>query len=104
MARRVRRRGAGPRGRTVVALALLGFVLIAAGVIWRRAVGVTQVRAIQVLQQRQLRLEAEHASLERDIRDASSRETLVPIAEARLGMHIPSDTQVVIITRSAVRP
>jgi cell division protein FtsL len=99
MARRV-----AARGRTVIALALLGFVLIAAGVIWRRATGVAQLRALQALDQQRLRLEAERASLERDIRDASSRERLVPIAESRLGMHIPADTQVVILTRTGVAP
>ena|SRR5690242_499480 len=99
MARRV-----AARGRTIIALALLGFVLIAAGVIWRRADGVAQLRALQALDQQRLRLEAERASLESDIRDASSRAVLVPIAESRLNMHIPSDTQVVIITRSPGTP
>jgi hypothetical protein len=97
-------RSVAARGRTVIALALLGFVLIAAGVIWRRATGVAQSRELQALDQQRLRLEALRASLESDIRDASSRETLVPIAESRLHMHIPSDTQVVILPRTGVVP
>lgn len=99
MARRV-----APRGRTIIALALVGFVLIAAGVIWRRAAGVAQLRALQALDQQRLRLQAQRASLESDIRDASSRAVLAPIAESRLNMHIPSDTQVVILTRTGVTP
>jgi hypothetical protein len=39
--------------------------------------------------------------LEAEIRDASSRAQLIPIAEAKLGMHVPADTQVVILPRRA---
>ncbi|MBX6331112.1 MAG: cell division protein FtsL [Gemmatimonadaceae bacterium] len=98
--RRVGRR----RGRAWVALALLGFVLIGAGVIWRRAAGIAQAREVRALEQQRLQLQAERAQLESDIRTLSSRSMLVPIAERRLGMHIPSDTQVVIIPRIIPAP
>jgi cell division protein FtsL len=98
------RRVAPRRGRAWVALALLGFVLIGAGVIWRRAAGVAEARELRTLEQRRLQLQAERAQLESDIRDLSSRSKLVPIAERRLGMHIPSDTQVVIIPRIVPAP
>lgn len=87
------------RGRSWVALALLGFVLIAAGVIWRRTAGLARAREIQTLQQRRAALQAQRAQIESDIRDASSRSVLAPIAEQRLHMHVPSDTQVVILPR-----
>ncbi len=92
------------RGRTIVALTLLGFVLIAAGVIWRRAAGVSRARELRVLEQRRMQLEAERAKLIAEIRDASSRGRLAPIAERRLHMHVPADTQVVILPRTGVTP
>jgi cell division protein FtsB len=98
-ARRVTR-----RGRTWVALALLGFVLVGAGVIWRRAAGIAQARELRELEQRRLQLEAQRAQLESDIRDVSSRSKLAPIVERRLDMHVPNDTQVVIIPRATLAP
>lgn len=95
MARRV-----APRGRAWVALVLVGFVLIAAGVIWRRASGVEQARELRSLQQQLLQLESRRAQLESDIRRVSSRNSLVPVVERSLGMHVPNDTQVVILPRA----
>lgn len=88
------------RGRVWVALALLGFVLIAAGVIWRRAAGVARLRELRQLEQQRLALEAQRTQLESDIRDATSRGVLAPLVERRLGMHVPSDSQVVILPRA----
>ena len=88
------------RGRSWVALGLLGFVLIATGVIWRRAAGISQAADLRALEQQAVQLEAQQARLENEIREASSRSTLAPIAERRLGMRVPSDTQVVILPRS----
>lgn len=88
------------RGRSLVALGLLGFVLIATGVIWRRTTGISQAADLRALEQQVVQLEAQQARLESEIREASSRSTLAPIAERRLGMRVPSDTQVVILPRS----
>ncbi len=92
-----RRIGAGRR--TIVALALLGFVLVAAGVIWRRTLGMAQARELTTMQRERRELDALRARLELDIRQASSRSQLAPIAERRLGMHVPADTQVIILRR-----
>ena len=89
------------RGRTLVALALLGFVLVATGVIWRRSVGLARARDESRLEQRKAALRAERAKLEGDIRDASSRAVLARIAEERLHMHIPNDSQVILLARPA---
>ncbi|HEX6535394.1 MAG TPA: cell division protein FtsL [Gemmatimonadaceae bacterium] len=97
-------RAVARRGRAWVALALLGFVLIGAGVIWRRTAGVARARELQRLEQRRVQLEAERAQLESDIRDLSSRARLAPVAERRLGMHVPSDTQVIILPRATPAP
>ena len=91
------------RGRTVVALVLLGFVLVATSVIWRRSTGIARAREESRLEQRKAALQAERARLEGDIRDASSRATLARIAEERLHMHIPNDSQVILLARPAKR-
>ncbi len=87
------------RGRSVAALLLLGFVLASVVVIWRRSAGIEQARALRELERRRVELLAERARLERDIRDASSRARLVPIAERRLGMHVPLDHEIVHLPR-----
>ena len=77
-----------------MALLLVGFVLVAVGVIWRRTYGVAQSRELTQLDRRRLDLLAQRTRLESDIRDLSSRARLAPIAEQRLCMHVPTDSQV----------
>ena len=91
------------RGRRWVAVALVGFVLVAAGVILRRSYGITEARAMRELDRQRDQLLAERAQLESDIRDLSSRARLAPVAEQRLHMHVPHDSQVVILPRPARR-
>jgi cell division protein FtsL len=85
--------------RSVVALVLLGFVLLATGVIARRTYGIGQARKIRDLDRRRTALEAERLRLEAEIRDASSRARLGPIAEQRLNMHVPTPDQVINLPR-----
>ena len=94
-----RRRVTG-RGRSVVALVLLGFVLVSTVVIWRRTAGIQRARELRELERARVDLLAERARLERDIRDASSRARLVPLAERRLGMHLPADSEIVYLVRA----
>jgi cell division protein FtsL len=88
------------RGRSIVALVLIGFLVVAIGVVWRRTVGVANAREIDRLSQRRLHLEGEKGKLEREIREAASRSRLAPIAERRLDMHVATDTQLVILPRT----
>lgn len=97
-----RRRVAG-RGRSAVALALLAFLLVTTVVIWRRTAGITQSRALRDLERERTELQATRARLERDIRDASSRARLVPVAERRLGMRPASASEIVLLDRPAGR-
>jgi cell division protein FtsB len=87
------------RGRTVIFLALLGFFVVATGVIWRRSVGIAQARELRALEDRRSALEAQEAALEGAIRDASSRAKLAPIAESKLGMRIPPESLVILLPR-----
>jgi len=85
------------RGR--VLLVLFGFVLVAIGVISRRVFGINQATALRALEAERDAAAAMRVKLEADIRDASSRARLVPIAEKRLHMYVPSDSQVIILKR-----
>ena len=94
-----RRGGKGSgRGRLLAAI-LLGFLLVATGVIWRRSFGIARSRDLRELDKRRVQLEARRAQLESEIRDLSSRAHLAPIVEQRLQMHVPTDSQVVILPR-----
>ena len=86
------------RGRQL-ALLLFGFLLVTTGVIWRRSYGIARSRELTALDTRRVQLEARRAQLESQIRDLSSRTRLAPIVEQRLQMHVPADTQVVILPR-----
>lgn len=87
------------RGRSVVALVLGAFILVASGVIWRRSYGFRQDTEMRRLATRQSALEAEREKLLNDIREASSRARLAPLVERRLQMRVPHDTQVIILRR-----
>jgi cell division protein FtsL len=97
------KRGVALRGRTLVALVLAAFVLVALSIVWRRTLGIAQSERLVVLNGKRTELEGERARLESDIRDASSRQRLGAVAEGQLGMHIPSDKQVVILPRPGRR-
>ncbi len=104
MSRRKQAPRGRPRGRSIVALGLLAFVLVAAAVIWRRTYGLAHARELQALDVRRRQLEGERASLQSAVRLAASRGRIGTAAEQRLGMRVPSDTQVVILTRPDRRP
>jgi len=88
-------------GRLRFVLVLMGFVLIASGVVLRRTYGIAGARELQALETRRSGLIAERLRLESEIRNAASRATLQPIAEQRLQMHVPTEDQVVYLTRGA---
>ena len=92
------------RGRSVVALTLFGFVLVATSVIWRRTFGLSQSRTLQLLERQRSDLRAQRAQLQREIRDAASRERLTPLVEQRLHLRMPSDSQVIVIEKKDVLP
>ena len=88
-------------GRIRFALVLIGFVAIASVVVLRRTAGIRAARELQVMETRRSSLVAERRRLESDIRLASTRARLQPIAESRLRMHVPTEDQVVYLTRGA---
>jgi cell division protein FtsL len=80
-----------------VGLLLAVFVLVALAIVWRRTIGIDQSARLAQLDNKRSTLEGERARLEAAIRDASSRQRLGTAAEAHLGMHVPTDNQVVIL-------
>lgn len=97
-------RGVKGGGRSLILLGLLGFFVVAMGVIARRTFGIGQARTIRDLERRRDALEASRVKLEVEIREASSRARLVPLAEQRLQMHVPADSQVIILRRERPLP
>jgi cell division protein FtsL len=96
-----KKRRVAPGRRSLIALLLVGFVLVATGVIARRVWGVRQQTEIRKLRQTRDGLEADRIRLEGAIRDASSRTHLQPIAEQHLNMHIARPEQQVFLSRNA---
>jgi cell division protein FtsL len=92
-----------PGRRSLIALVLVGFVLVGSGVIARRVLGVKGQTEIRKAQEKRTGLDADRIRLEAEIRKASSRASLQPIAEQRLNMHIPTPDQQVILPRTAPR-
>jgi cell division protein FtsL len=93
----VAKSGIALRGRTVVALVLAAFVIVALSIVWRRTIGIEQSSRLAKLDAKRNELESERARLESELREASTRQRLGVAAETRLGMHVPTDQQVVIL-------
>lgn len=92
-------KGGLKRGRWIVAGGLVGFVLISAAVVARRSFGHREGASLTALQRRQSDLTSEKTRLAQLIREGSSLSRIRPIAVQRLGMHTPSETQVVLLRR-----
>lgn len=86
------------RGRHWVGLWLLLFLTVAAAVITRQTVALGAARRLRDLRQERSALEARRADLERRVRHASSRQVLVPKAARTLGLHLPTDSELVLFS------
>lgn len=87
----------GGRGRSLVAVLLIGFVAVAAVVIYRRSSGIKREGELRDLERQRVELSGRRARLEGEIRELSSRGHLAPIAEQRLHMKVPGDSQTVLL-------
>ncbi|MCU0634678.1 MAG: hypothetical protein MUE41_07385 [Gemmatimonadaceae bacterium] len=81
------------RGRTIVFGGALLFVALSTLVVWRRGQGVALGRQMRAMQDTLRALAVEHADLERDIRQASTRTKILEAGRA-LGLRAPADSQV----------
>ena len=87
------------RGRWIVTGVLVAFVVVSAAIVARRSYGHREGLELTALQKRKANLESERVRLDQAIRNASSRARLLPVAE-RLGMHMPSESQIVVLDRT----
>lgn len=76
---------------------LVAFVIVAAAVVARRSYGHSEGAELTALQRRKAALASERVRLQQQIRDASSRSVIVPLAERRLGMHLPTESQMILL-------
>jgi Tfp pilus assembly protein PilN len=75
------------KGRHWLMLWLVVFVCVLLAIAARQSAGFRTARHLGELREERTALE------ERQIRAASSRQVLVPLAERRLGLHQPSDSE-----------
>jgi len=81
------------KGRHWLMLWLVVFVCVLLAIAARQSAGFRAARRLGDLREERMVLEARRAELERQIRVASSRQVLVPLAERTLGLHEPSDSE-----------
>ena len=81
------------KGRHWLMLWLVGFVCVLLAIAARQSAAFRTARRLGELREQRMDLEARRAELERQIRVASSRQVLVPLAERQLGLHQPSDSE-----------
>jgi hypothetical protein len=85
------------RGRHWVALWLMGFLLMAAVVVWRQTEALATARQLRTLQTTRTALEATVAAAGGRVRRARSRAVLVPLVASRLGLRPSQDSEIVIL-------
>lgn len=96
------KRGGGRFGLgSLIVIVLLSFFMVATGVIARRTFGISQARSLRALERQRDAVDASRVRLEAEIREASSRARLGPVAEQRLRMYVPADSQIIILPRQS---
>lgn len=85
------------KGRHWVAVWLVAFLAVAWVVYARQTAAIRDARALAEIRERRVNLEGHRADLERRIRAAESRAVLVPRAQARLGLRLPADTEIILL-------
>ena len=91
------------KGRHWLMLWLVVFVCVLLAIAARQSAGFRTARRLGELREERTALEARRAELERQIRVASSRQVLVPLAERRLHLHQPSDSEFTLLPLIPVR-
>ncbi len=112
---RARNPGAGPpprtpdpglriKGRYWLALWLALFVGSAAVVQWRQTRALAAARELAALVAVHGALEVSKANLAQRVHRARSRAVLVPLAERRLGLRLPQDSEIVMLQPPPLPP
>jgi hypothetical protein len=91
------------KGRHWLMVWLVVFVCVLLAIAARQSAGFRTARRLSELREERTALEARRAELERQIRVASSRQVLVPLAERRLGLHEPTDSEFTLLPLAPLR-
>lgn len=91
----------GQRGVLRLALAFAGLLASLSLVIWRQSRALEVLRALDEVRQTRAILEAERSMLVHRIQRLESRARIVAVAQERLGMHMPSGSEIVILSLDA---
>ncbi|MEO5510653.1 MAG: hypothetical protein ABIV28_00670 [Longimicrobiales bacterium] len=81
--------------RTAIACAL--FFASLSLVVWRQSRALETLRALDAARSEHVMLESSRASLVREIQLLESRNRVVATAGARLGLHVPTGSEIVIL-------
>lgn len=105
MAKSVGRKGqGGGRKGPKILLLLVGFVVVAIGVMLRRVHGFQQEKEIGEMKHTLQALTSEQLKVQDAIRTASDRQHIIEIATTRLGMKMPELNQVIDLPRRPLAP
>ncbi|HUF12756.1 MAG TPA: cell division protein FtsL [Longimicrobiales bacterium] len=81
-------------------LLALGFAVLLASlsaVIWRQSRALDAQRAAELLRDESALLEARRAQLAHRLQELESRNRVIAVAQTRLGMHVPTSTEIVLL-------
>lgn len=85
------------KGRHWVALWLAAFLLVALAVVRRQSAALVTAQDVQALRRTRGALEVSRSALVGGVQRAQSRAVLVPLAEQRLGLRLPQDSEITIL-------
>ncbi|HYU00248.1 MAG TPA: hypothetical protein VEK85_07720 [Gemmatimonadales bacterium] len=85
------------KGRHWVAVWLIAFLAVTWLVYARQTAAIHDAGALIEIRARRANLEGHRAELERRIRTGESRAVLVPRAQTKLGLHLPADSEIVLV-------
>lgn len=78
---------------------LAAFLLVALLVVRRQTQALALARELETLRTARAALEVSQASLMADVDRSRSRAVLVPLAERRLGLRLPQDSEITILRK-----
>lgn len=92
-------KGTAPRlrGRHWTTIVLSTFLAVTLAVVWRQTAALAAARELQELERTRATLEVQRATVLGQIRRGRSRAVLVPLAERRLGLRLPQDSEITIL-------
>src|SRR4051812_9719559 len=85
------------QGTLRIALASAALLASLSGVVYRQGRALEVLRALDVARNEHVMLESQRATLMRNIEQLESRQRIVATATERLGLHVPSGSEIVIL-------